>query len=186
MGEERDTEGRILDAVVTLLSKQGMDGVSMRAVAREADVALGLMNYYYDGKTALIAAALRRIGDQDSQLIPDDPGEDAEEATRQVLRRVADEEFLQSEYLGARLQLWALAPIDPVYAQINNESQTRYRDRLATLIASARPGLRRKEALHRATDVVVIQNGMWLTALILGDRAGIERSVRLCEDIALA
>jgi AcrR family transcriptional regulator len=186
MSDEPETQERILDAVVALLARDGIGGVSMRAVAREADVALGLMNYYYEGKTALIAAALRRIGDQDSELIPDDPGEDAEATTRQVLRRVADDEFLRSDYLSARLQLWALASIDPVYAQVNNDSQTRYRDRLAALIAAARPDLPRKAARDRATDVVVVQNGMWLTALILGDRAGVERSVRLCEEIALA
>lgn len=37
-----DSAARILDAVLVLLSRHGIGGVSMRAVAREAGVALGL------------------------------------------------------------------------------------------------------------------------------------------------
>ncbi|WP_439656127.1 TetR/AcrR family transcriptional regulator [Lentzea sp. HUAS TT2] len=68
-----DSAGRILDAVLTLLSQQGIGGVSMRAVAREADVALGLVNYHFTDKTGLVCAALRRIEDQDIALVEPDP-----------------------------------------------------------------------------------------------------------------
>ena len=54
-----DAPERILDATLAVLAREGVAGVSMRAVAREADVALGLANYHFDGKTALISAALR-------------------------------------------------------------------------------------------------------------------------------
>ena len=41
----------------------------MRAVALEAGVSLGLVNYHYHDKAGLIAAALRRIGEQDLTLL---------------------------------------------------------------------------------------------------------------------
>ena len=69
---------RILDAALIVLARNGVGGVSMRAVAREADVALGLANYYFTNKTELIAAALRRIGEADLTLVAptsDDPVE---------------------------------------------------------------------------------------------------------------
>ena len=37
----------------------------MRAVAREARVSLGLVNYHYEDKTSLIGAALHRIEEKD-------------------------------------------------------------------------------------------------------------------------
>ena len=52
--ESLDRQARILEAVLRLLSRHGISGVSMRAVAREAGVALGLVNYYYADKTSLI------------------------------------------------------------------------------------------------------------------------------------
>jgi AcrR family transcriptional regulator len=65
--EKVDRQARILEAVLGLLARQGISGVSMRSVAREANVALGLVNYHYADKTSLIGAALRRIEEQDGR-----------------------------------------------------------------------------------------------------------------------
>jgi hypothetical protein len=53
------------------------------------------------------------------------------------------------------------------------------------LIRAARPDLSRRECDRRAADIDVLQNGLWLTALLGLDGASIRRSVRRCEDIAL-
>lgn len=177
-------EGRILDAVLSLLSRHGISGVSMRAVSRHAGVSLGLVNYYYADKTTLIAAALRRIEEQDLAIVAADPARSPESNLRAVLRRVADEEFLTTDYLSLRLQLWSLAQAHPEFGQINTTAQKRYRRALAALIRSARPELPRAEANKRAADIDVVQNGMWLTALLGLDRASIRRSVSRCERIA--
>ena len=66
---EKDRQERILDATLSLLARHGIAGVSIRSVAREAGVALGLVNYYFDDKTGLVRAALLRIEEQDIQLV---------------------------------------------------------------------------------------------------------------------
>lgn len=183
--ELSDKENHILDAVLAVLARRGIAGVSMRAVAKEAEVALGLMNYYFEDKTSLIAAALRRLGEQDAQIV--EPRQDLEPVARLrfALRRVSDDEFLAPDYLSLRLQLWSLAGVDPIFARINQEAQSRYRIGLAELIAAARPDLGDVEVQRRAADVLVVQNGIWLTAIVIGDRASIVRSVERCEHIAL-
>lgn len=175
---------RILDATLALLSQHGISGVSMRAVARQAGVALGLVNYYYDDKVTLIGAALRRIEEQDVALVEPDPARTPEDNLRAALRRVADSEFLTTEYLSLRLQLWSLAQAHPDFAAINTTAQKRYRKALAALIRSARPDLSRNEASRRATDIDIVQNGLWLTALLGINRASILRGVARCEEIA--
>jgi AcrR family transcriptional regulator len=181
-----DRQARILEAVLRLLAQRGISGVSMRAVAREADVALGLVNYHYADKVSLIRAALRRIEEQDVALVEPDPALPPEQRLRVALGRVADPEFLTTEYLSLRLQLWALAQAHDDFAQINITAQQRYRAGLATLISAARPELGQIECATRAADIDVLQNGMWLTALLGLDRASIRRSVMRCEEIALA
>lgn len=181
-----DRQERILDAVLKLLSIHGISGVSMRAVAREAGVALGLVNYYYSDKAGLIRAALLRIEEQDVALVQPDMALEPEDRLREVLRRVDAPEFLTTEYLSLRLQLWSLAQAHEDFAQINTVAQRRYRAGLADLIRTARPDLPRRECTKRAADVDVIQNGMWLTALLGLDRASIKRAVLRCEEIALA
>lgn len=181
-----DRQALILEAVITLLSRRGISGVSMRAVAREANVALGLVNYYYEDKRSLVGAALRRVEEQDIAIVEPDPMLPPEERVRAALRRVADPEFLTTEYLSLRLQLWALARADEAFEHINTTAQKRYRAELASLIRGARPTLSRAECDRRATDIDILQNGMWLTALLGLDRASIRRSVARTEQIALA
>jgi AcrR family transcriptional regulator len=185
--EERiDRQALILEAVLSLLSRHGISGVSMRAVARQANVALGLVHYYYEDKTSLIAAALRRIEEQDIAIVAPDPTLSPVDRVRAALHRVADPEFLTTEYLSLRLQLWALAQAHEEFAQINMTAQKRYRAGLAALIRAARPGISRAECDKRAADIDILQNGMWLTALLGLDRASIRRSVARSEEIALA
>lgn len=185
-GEQVDRQARILEAAMDLLSRHGISGVSMRAVAREAGVALGLVNYYYDDKTTLIRAALRRVDEHDLLLVAPDPSVAPDEQLRRALRRVAGADLLTTRYLSLRLHLWALAQADEDYAQINAAAFDRYIDGLAALVSSAMPGLAWEACRERASDIVVIQNGMWLTALLGVDKASIQRSIARTEQIAFA
>lgn len=101
------------------------------------------------------------------------------------MRRVADPELLTTEYLSLRLQLWSLANADAEYARVNTEAQRRYRKVLAALIRGARPDLSPAECSRRAVDISLVQNGMWLTALLSLDRSAIRRAIARCEEIAL-
>jgi len=182
---EKNKQQRILDAVLSLLAGSGIAGVSMRTVAKEAGVSLGLVNYHYEDKVGLIRAALLRIEEQDLELVTPDPGLAPEERLRTALRRVVSPEFLTTDYLSLRLQLWSLAQAHEDFAEINTAAQQRYRVGLADLIKQARPDLPRRECTKRAADIDVIQNGLWLTALLGLDKASVNRSVQRCEAIAL-
>ncbi len=181
-----DKETLILDAVIKLLAAGGIAAVTMRAVAAEAGVALGLMNYHFENKTSLIAAALRRIGVEDQQLVAPAPGLDPTAQLRHALRIVADDAYLHPDYLALRLQLWSLAPVDLLFAEINRDAQTSYRNGLAALIASARPDLPTDELARRAADILIVQNGIWLTSILVVDDQAITRGIERCEQIALA
>lgn len=181
-----DREQRILDAALALLSQHGISGVSMRAVARQAGVSLGLVHYYYRDKVALMAAALRRVEDSDLLIVRADPGKGPEDNLRKALRRVVDPKFLTTDYLSLRLQLWALAPAHPEYEEINTSAQSRYRKGLSALIRAARPDLSSAAARQRAEDIDIIQNGIWVTSLLGVGRPAVRRCVTRCEEIAFA
>lgn len=185
-GEQIDRQTRILDAAMDLLSRHGISGVNMRAVAREAGVALGLVNYYYQDKTSLIRAALKRVDEDDVALVKPDPATPPKERLLEALRRVADPELLTTPYLSLRLHLWALAQANEDFGLINDAAFERYVAGLAVLIGNARPDLSAGECRKRADDIVVIQNGMWLTALLGLNRASTERSISRTEEIAFA
>ncbi len=181
---EVSTEQRILDATVAVLAREGVAGVSMRAVAREADVAVGLANYYFDTKTDLISAALRRIGDKDMDLVTPPGAGSPSDQLRHCLRQAVDSTFLAPSYLSLRLQLWSLAGVDDGFAEINRAAQQQYLLGLADLIQNARPEFGRAEAERRAADVLIEQNGVWLTAILIADDEAVDRALQRCEDLA--
>ena len=55
---------RILDAAEQLFARSGFDGVSLRQVAREADVDLALPSYHFKNKRGLFDAVLLRRAEQ--------------------------------------------------------------------------------------------------------------------------
>ncbi|MFN3925396.1 MAG: TetR/AcrR family transcriptional regulator [Pseudarthrobacter sp.] len=185
-GEQVDRQSRILEAALDLLSRHGISGVSMRAVAREAGVALGLVNYYFDDKMSLIRAALHSVDEHDLRLVAPNPSLAPDEQLRKALHRVAGADLLTTRYLSLRLHLWALAQAHEDFALINAAAFDRYLDGLAALVSAAHPALPPEECRDRAADIVVVQNGMWLTALLGIDKAAIERSIARTEQIAFA
>jgi len=183
--ESASADERILDATLAVLARDGVAGVSMRAVAREAAVAVGLANYYFENKTALICAALRRVGDQDAALVASaERGDDAAAHLRRCLKRALDPAFLARDYLSLRLQLWSLAGVDSQFADINRAAQKRYLIGLADIIAAARPELRRDDIERRAADILIEQNGVWLTAILITDRDAVDRAILRCNELA--
>jgi AcrR family transcriptional regulator len=57
---QRERRKRILDATIALASSGGFDAVQMRAVAEQADVALGTLYRYFPSKIHLLVSALGR------------------------------------------------------------------------------------------------------------------------------
>ena len=181
-----DRQGRILEAALGLLSRHGISGMNMRAVAKEAGVSLGLVNYHYEDKTSLIRAVLHRIDEQDVMLLQTEPTLPPVARLRKALRQVADPEILTTQYLSLRLHLWSLAQAHEDFAAINVAAHERYRAGLAELIRAARPQLSAAECKKRAADIIVVQNGLWLTALLGLDQTSIRRNIARTEEIALA
>lgn len=183
---DQPTDERILDATLSVLAREGLAGVSMRAVAREAGVALGSANYHFDNKTELISAALRRIGEKDMELVTASPGDPPDAQLRGSLDRALDAAYLTPTYLSLRLQLWSLAGVDETFAEINRRAQRNYLAGLANLLENARPDLERADIERRAADILIEQNGVWLTAILITDADAVARARQRCERIAFS
>jgi AcrR family transcriptional regulator len=65
MGRRRDVDGRqlILSAALKLFAEHGVDGVSIRAVNREAGLGPASVHYHFGTKEALVDAVLHVYGD---------------------------------------------------------------------------------------------------------------------------
>ncbi|WP_370289577.1 TetR family transcriptional regulator [Nocardioides sp.] len=88
---QRDRRKRILDATYDLAKAGGFDAVQMRAVAEQADVALGTLYRYFPSKIHLLVSALGRQFDEAAQRVTtrEVPGDTSADRVLHVLRRMS-------------------------------------------------------------------------------------------------
>ena len=86
---QRERRERILDATIALASQGGFDAVQMRAVAEQAEVALGTLYRYFPSKIHLLVTALAREFERAEKVLAAKaiPGETPADRVITVLRR---------------------------------------------------------------------------------------------------
>jgi TetR/AcrR family transcriptional regulator, regulator of biofilm formation and stress response len=62
----------IIEATVRVIGNDGVDGVTHRAVAREAGVSLSSTTYHFASRDAIVSEALRRVADLEIERIAHD------------------------------------------------------------------------------------------------------------------
>ncbi len=88
---QRERRQRILDATIALAAEGGFEAVQMRAVAEQADVALGTLYRYFPSKIHLLVSALAREFDraQSAWATRTIPGDTPADRVIHVLRRTS-------------------------------------------------------------------------------------------------
>lgn len=88
---QRDRRKRILDATYDLATAGGFDAVQMRAVAEQADVALGTLYRYFPSKIHLLVSALGRQFEETAGRLNEReiPGDTQADRVLYVLKRMA-------------------------------------------------------------------------------------------------
>ena len=61
---ERDPRERILEATLARIDRGGVDGLTVRAIAAEAEVNGAAINYYFGTKDRVLEEALARVGQE--------------------------------------------------------------------------------------------------------------------------
>jgi AcrR family transcriptional regulator len=87
---QRERRTRILDSTIALASQGGFDAVQMRAVAEQADVALGTLYRYFPSKIHLLVSALAREFERADATMADNPvpGDTQADRVNHVLNRL--------------------------------------------------------------------------------------------------
>lgn len=110
-----DTRARILEAARTVLAREGYAAATMRAISREAGVAVGLANYHFNSRRQLLAEVIDSsrdhfLGMAEAQL-PEAPGPETLRAILEMTRGLV--ELMPDWYrLGADLDAQALRDDD--------------------------------------------------------------------------
>lgn len=92
MAKTRETEAkkRIFQAATSLFARKGFFAVGIREIAREADVNISMLNYYFGGKVGMLKAIIDECYDKYYRAISDlgDENTTTRELVRLIVRNV--------------------------------------------------------------------------------------------------
>ena len=178
----RDTRAAIIDAAVAILGREGPEGFSASALAREVGVSKATLFHHFASLDEIPLAAFDRLIGQILDLAP--PGD---APLGETLARFGEGTFAvveeRREVLGAYLVFLGKAMFDQRLRERFRLSGESLLARMCAMFAPHTKSQEEAAALARLTAIVL--DGMALHALALGDRAGIERAWALfCETVS--
>jgi AcrR family transcriptional regulator len=178
---------QIVRATIHCLATLGYAGLTMKRVAREADLSQGVLHYYFKDKRAILAAAAQRvIGDLDRRVAAEARGARGARARLRALVRACLEVAARNrEFWTVFIELWGESLHDRTLAAVNARTYARSRRLIA---AGIRKGMREGRLRRLAPDgaaavVLAVLDGLSLQHTF--DRRALPRAVaeRLCEDV---
>jgi AcrR family transcriptional regulator len=120
-----DPAGRrhdLAEAVWRVIRRDGLDGASVRAVAKEAGLSMGSLRHYFGTQSELLVFAMRMVIDRIEERVaglrvPDDPRRAAETVLRELLP-LDDERRAENEVW---LAFTARALVDPALRALRDD-----------------------------------------------------------------
>jgi TetR/AcrR family transcriptional regulator, cholesterol catabolism regulator len=160
---QRERRRRILDATIALADEGGFDAVQMRAVADDADVALGTLYRYFPSKIHLLVTALGRQFDRAEEQSRGRPvpGDTPHERVMHVLGVTTRALQKQPQLTEALTRAFMFADAS-VADEIHHVGM-----KLTSLITHAIEGTDEvREPTEEDTAIVRVIGDVWLSALM--------------------
>lgn len=161
---QRDRRKRILDTTYALAAEGGFDAVQMRAVAEQADVALGTLYRYFPSKIHLLVSALQRQFEAAEERLnaQEIPGDTSADRVINVLKRLTRGMQGDPKLTEALTRAFMFAD-SSVSEEIHRVGMS-----MTTIVTHAMHGGIADEAAITEEDVAVARviGDVWLSALV--------------------
>lgn len=184
--DEAERTARIVAAAASVIAREGVERASIRRIAEEAEVPLGLIHYAFGSKRELFAAVYAHWFDASFAAVPEwvAPGAGVERAARTIAERIVDWADAQPGAAAGHyeLLLWAHRAAPDLAADT-------YRRWVASwtvaLERGAAPGTT-SERIHEVRDLLLVGvDGAVVRLLATRDRddahAVLDRALRILE-----
>ena len=143
-----DRKQTLLQTAIEIIATQGYAKLTMRALAKSDGIKLGALQYHFPTWEALLTALAQYIGDSYegsfSALKNKPGGVDLDELVLFALDDIPGT-FLHSDNLFP--QLWAMAQVEPVMAEMLDAIYTKYLSRIEDCLVALKHPTPRAEAL---------------------------------------
>jgi TetR/AcrR family transcriptional regulator, transcriptional repressor of bet genes len=151
----------LIAATARCLAKYGAQGVSVRAICKEAGVTPGLLRHYFTGIDDCIAEAYRATGERVEKALLcalDAAPQTPRDRLLAYLTASFAPPIADGELLATWLAFWGLTKTDARIADLHAQIYGTYRRNLEIFIGDYKPGD------HRLTAVALtaLVDGLWL------------------------
>jgi transcriptional repressor BetI len=152
----------LIEATVRALAIHGAAGVSVRAIAREADVSPGLLTHYFAGVDDLIAAAYVHVGDLVDRALHDAmdaAGDDPRARLSAYVTASFQPPVSDDALLATWLAFWSLVKSSPEIARLHRDIYAGYRSGVEDLVRRCAPAA---DPRMTAIAITALVDGLWL------------------------
>lgn len=157
---------QLIEATARSLARYGLDGTTVRVVAKEAGVSPGLVRHHFAGMHDLIAETYRWTGKEVDKAIRaamDAAPETAEAQLRAFVDASFSAPMLDPDLLGVWLTFWSLTRTDPEIHAIHGKVYADYRRRLQRYITGISEERKLDlDARLAALAFTAMLDGLWL------------------------
>jgi len=182
-----DRREALVDAAIESLKRYGYEGLSVRRIAAEAGVSIGLINHHFPNKDTLVAESYRTFG---RRLAANFEGAVAAAGPdpRARLRAYLDAFFsgpnLNPQVLTAWVVYWSLVQVSPEMKAVRDEEGKGYSEVLGQLLsdlAKSRGGMTVDLGLA-VTGLTALLDGLWLQLCLDPTSIRPKDAAALCDD----
>jgi TetR/AcrR family transcriptional repressor of bet genes len=176
----------LIDAALVSLKRQGHDGLSVRSIAAEAGVSLGLINHHFPNKEVLVAETYRsfhrQLFDVHTQAVAR-AGPSARERLRAFFESTFSPPNLDREVLTAWIVFWGMLRHSREIQRVHGDTYGDYVELVRSMLA----GLAKEEGVLRvkprlaAIGLTALLDGLWLEWCLDPENFTRREAIKLCE-----
>lgn len=181
-----DRREALVDAAIESLKRWGHEGLSVRRIAAEAGVSIGLINHYFPSKDGLVAESYRTFSRRlaaSFETAVEKAGSDAGARLRAYFDAFFSSPNLDPQVLTAWVVYWSLVQVSPEMRAVHQEESGGYGDVLGRLLAdlARERGLPPPESDLTVTGLVALLDGLWLKWCLDPESYRRKDAAALCE-----
>jgi len=182
-----DRREALVDAAIESLKRYGYEGLSVRRIAAEAGVSIGLINHHFPNKDTLVAESYRTFGRRlaaNFEAAVAAAGPEPRARLRAYLDAFFSGPNLNPQVLTAWVVYWSLVQVSPEMKAVRDEEGKGYSEVLGQLLsdlAKSRGGMTVDLGLA-VTGLTALLDGLWLQLCLDPTSIRPKDAAALCDD----
>ena len=154
-----DRRADIARAAGRVLVRKGIESLTLRDIAREANCSPGILAHYFRDRTEILAHALEYFSEASFER-QNQSLSDAETLEDAIVRELPSENAEVSDEWATRFQLWARSATNPEWAAVQAKVLEEQREHIGTLLSGRGYGATERERQLLADLLIALSIGL--------------------------